>query len=746
MFHRSRYHPQLVCSRILLRALVLIGLLLITHHSSLITVRGQSATATLSGTVVDSNSAVIPDARITLLNNATSLKRQTTTNDDGYFTLPLLPPGTYTLTTQRDGFTTAKIPDLTLNVGDQRSLQIQLKAGDVKAEVQITSDAPLINESPAVATTIDRQFVENLPLNGRSFQSLFTLTPGVVLTAAGGLTSRGQFSVNGQRPDSNYITVDGVSANLGVQSDTGIGQEAAGALPGLAATGGTNNLVSIDALQEFRILTSTYAPEYGRMPGGQISLVTRSGTNQFRGSVFNYLRNDVFDANDWFANRSNLPKPRLRQNSFGGVLGGPVLKNRTFFFASYEGLRLRQPLTGTSEVPSLASRDAAPASIKPFLNAFPRPNGPETSNGLALHSASFSNPISFDSASVRIDHILTSRMTVFGRYNYAPSNSIIRARFGGALNQYRPLRLITRTLTGGASFVISPRVINDLRLNWSKHRGSESNELDELGGAIPMTREGFLPPGVSSETGHFNFDLGGPTRIQLGAGVESVSRQLNLVDNTSVAFGKHQFKFGFDHRRFSYDYVPLSYNATARFAGATGAVTGQVISGGNILAFAGSRFITTDTFSAYMQDAWKPAARLTITYGFRWELNAYPSERNGNDPPALVGLDNPATISLAPVGTPLWKTRYRNLAPRVGIALQLVETPGHETVLRGGFGIFYDLVYGSVLNAFSEGWPSLTRGQYRLVPHSRSVPQTRRHQVWNRCYRQIGRSSLLTLT
>src|SRR5262249_46682404 len=158
-----------------------------------------------------------------------------------------------------------------------------------------------------------------------------------------------------------------------------------------------------DALEEFRIQTSAFAPEYGRTPGGQVSIVTRSGTNQFHGSAFDYFRNDKLDANNWFANQTGQPRPPERQNDFGGVLGGPVVLDRTFFFFSYEGLRLRQPQTVVSaSVPSLASRQSAPAALQPFLNAYPLPNGPDLAGGFAQENASFSNPSSLDSTGIRI--------------------------------------------------------------------------------------------------------------------------------------------------------------------------------------------------------------------------------------------------------------------------------------------------------------------------------------------------------
>ncbi len=240
----KRHHPLLLAPRSLL-LLALCPLLFAFANA-------QTTSATLSGTVEDEQGAVIPGAEVTVLNPSTALQRQTTTNGQGYFTVTLLPPGTYTVTVRRDGFAPIEAKNVILNVGDQKALQIQLKAGDVNATIQVINEAPLIEESPAVSTVVDRQFVENMPLNGRSFQSLIQLAPGVVLTKATD-SNAGQFSVNGQRADANYFTVDGASANIGVAGGTQIVQAGGGALPGLSVAGGTNNLVSVDAMQEFRI-------------------------------------------------------------------------------------------------------------------------------------------------------------------------------------------------------------------------------------------------------------------------------------------------------------------------------------------------------------------------------------------------------------------------------------------------------------------------------------------------------------
>ncbi len=198
---------------------------------------------------------------------------------------------------------------MTVNVQDHLEQNFKLAVGSVSESVTVDGGAPLVNtESAAVSTVVDRQFAENLPLNGRSFQTLIQLTPGVVLTTNNGLDT-GQFSVNGQRASSNYWMVDGVSANIGIGTSTTPGNGLGGTLGSFSVLGGTNSLVSVDALQEFRIQTSTFAPEFGRTPGGQISIVTRSGTNQFHGTAFDYVRNDIFDANNWFNGVNNESDP-----------------------------------------------------------------------------------------------------------------------------------------------------------------------------------------------------------------------------------------------------------------------------------------------------------------------------------------------------------------------------------------------------------------------------------------------------
>src|SRR5882672_11109882 len=368
----------------MLRAATLAFLLFV----SLTAAQAQSTNASLTGRITDPSKAVIVDAKIAAISAGTNVRYETTTNGSGWYHLANLPPSLYRIEIEKTGFKKLIKQEVILHVQDVLEIDFEMALGDISETVTVETGAPFVNtESATVSTVIDRTFVENLPLNGRSFQNLIMLTPGAVLTPAV-FDDQGQFSVNGQRADANYFTVDGVSANFGVTGYGALVQTASGALPALSAAGGTNSLVSVDAMQEFRIQTSSFAPEFGRTPGGQISIVTRSGTNAFHGTVFEYFRNDVLDAKDWFVNFNGLTKPAERQNDFGGVFGGPVLKDKAFFFFSYEGLRLRQPATQQTVVPDAASRLQAPASMQPFLNAYPVANGPQAGTGLAQFNAS----------------------------------------------------------------------------------------------------------------------------------------------------------------------------------------------------------------------------------------------------------------------------------------------------------------------------------------------------------------------
>src|SRR5260370_28440639 len=394
--------------------------------------------------------------------------------------------------------------------------------------------------------------------------------------------------------------VDGVSANIGIglTSNGNVGNGFGGALGSFSVLGGTNSLVSVDALQEFRIQTSTYAPEFGRTPGAQISIVTRSGANRFHGTAFDYFRNDILDANNWFADSAGLAKPQERQNDFGGTFSGPIARDHTFFFFSYEGLRLRLPKTELTTVPCDATcagagnaRAAAVSAMQPYLNAYPLPNGPEvltpcTPNvngcpasgeqptGAAGFNSSFSNPATLDAYSLRVDHRLNDKLSLFGRYNYSPSKIGNRGGSGGlgALSVLEEDRITTQTATVGTTWIISPAVTNDLRFNYSRVSASSKSDLTTFGSAVPLASLGF-PSSFTNQNADLVFDLfalkNPGFQLLVGRGAQNLQRQINIVDNLSVQHGSHNLKLGVDFRRLSPRISPPLYGQFALFFSVT---------------------------------------------------------------------------------------------------------------------------------------------------------------------------------
>jgi len=648
-------------------------------------------TAELSGTVRDPSHAILTGASVAIRNQDSGAERTTTTNQDGVYNFPFLTPGTYVLEVRATGFRPGTTTSLRLEVAQTARLDFVLELASTEESVNVVAGAtPVRSESAAVSTVIDRQFIETLPLNGRSLQSLIALTPGVVLTKAS-FGEQGQFSVNGQRANANYFMIDGIGANIGVSAGLTLVQSASGSLPGLGATGGTNTLVAVESMQEFRVQTSTYAPEYGRMPGAQVSIVTRAGTNQFHGSLFDFFRNDALDARDWFANQQSLPKPRLRQNDFGGVLGGPVMRNRTFFFASYEGLRLLQPQVEISDVPSIDTRKQAVRSIQPFLNSFPIPNRPPTRFGFAPFVATFTDRSSLDATSVRVDHMIGQRATLFGRYNHAPS--ITTARLF-AINNPTDTISSTDTITLGTTVLISTRLTNDFRANFSRATGESYSRLDNFGGATPLDPAVLFPPklNVKEAFGGFFIPSGLHSSYYLGKNVANAQRQYNVVDSLSFINGGHQFKFGMDWRQIATYNGARSYDQFAYFATPQAAAVG--VASSVIIEAQDPGSILFRNLSVLAQDAWKIRPRLTLTYGARWEINPAPEGGPGHPLYTFRNYQDPRNLQLAPVGTEFYATTWRNIAPRIGIAYELLRSPSWGITLRGGWGLFYDLGSG----------------------------------------------------
>lgn len=702
------------------------------------TASAQSATATLGGIITDPSGAVVPGVAVTILKLSSGAERQTATGDTGAFTVTLLPPGRYLLRAVRQGFAPLEVPDIVLNVGDQVVLHLRLDLEKIGESLTVTATAPRVSTSAAVSTVVDQQFIENIPLNGRSFQSLIALTPGVVLVPSFGANQAGQFSVNGQRASGTAFTIDGVSANFAAAPGGTGGSSNTGNLPALTTFGTTQSLASVDALLEFNVQTSGYSAEYGRQTGGQISIITRSGSNTLHGGLFDYVRNDAFDARDFF--NTTGPKPAERQNDFGGTLGGPVIvpglfdgHNRTFYFFSYEGLRLRQPQYSLTNVPTVALRQQARAGVKPILDSFPLPNGRDLGNGLAEFGSGYSDPSRLDATSVRVDHT-TGRLTLFGRYSIAPSETSTRAA-GQNLASITVSQLRSQTITVGATTTFSPGMANELRANYSGNRSIRKAQVDEFGGAVPVPIDALIPSQYISESAIATAQLTNwPGRTSTGnpaAGpvipdaVDTSQAQVNIVDNFLWTFRAHQLKFGVDYRRLTPISAVNTYQLST-FFGSSAEVAAGVAGIGSV----GSNTMLQPSFlnlSAYAQDKWQVSPRLTLDLGLRWDINPASSDRGGNTPLAVTQISNLATMQLAPLGTERWRTTYDNFGPRLGLAYRLFDRPARETVVRGGFGVYFDGDLDAGSAGFNSTYPffinrSLTNVGYPLNPTQLAPP------------------------
>lgn len=680
----------------------------------------QSTNATISGGVTDPSGNFIPNAAVEIANDATGLVYSATTNNSGMYLVPILPPGRYHVQVSKPGFKTIIKADLVLNVQSALALNFILPIGATSESVTVSASSAAINTADAsVSTVIDRKFVENIPLNGRSLQDLISMTPGIVTqspqNASQNLGFSGDFSVNGQRTESNYYIVDGISGNSGAGNGHGGPQAAnAGALNISTALGTTQSLISVDALQEFRVQSSTYSAEYGRAPGGQFSIATRSGTNTIHGTIFDYLRNNYFDANDWFNDRYGIAQPALRQNDFGGTAGGPVWipriydgRKRSFFFISHEGLRLTQPQAASLQyVPSTSLRQNA-FGLQAILNAFPVPTAAEIQipcdndsyqcpsgspvgtpvpSGLSPFTGASSLPARINSTSLRIDHSLSSKLTVFFRFGDTPSAGSARS-----LSALTKTHFDSRTYTAGAASQFSHRIYDDFRIGYSQAVSTLTTAIDSFGGASTIN----LPQAVGAGGSTYPYPVFEIFIPSIGAAAltatnsNNTNRQWNVVNTSSMSVAQHELKFGIDYRRINSPLNPASPLIEPFYETSQQVVQNQALE--VILAKSIAATPIFNEFAAFAQDNWHITRRLSLSLGIRWDVDPPPHEAHGNDAYTLSGsFTNPVSLTLAARGTPLWKTTYYNFVPRLGLAWQAHTNPGWETVVRAGGGVFFD--------------------------------------------------------
>lgn len=743
-------------------------------------IQAQVSSASLQGNITDSSNAAVSHARVTIENGSTGVEMHLMSNEAGVFSAPSIEPGSYRLRIGKEGFAEVAIDNVTLNVGDRKVFQIKLRVSSAHESITVDGSGLTLNTTDAsVSTVIDRKFVQNIPLNGRSFQDLISMTPGVVTQSPqsqSSLASNGDFSVNGQRTESNYYTVDGVAGNVSAGTGSGVPQAAnSGSIASSTALGTTQSLISVDALQEFRVQSSTYSAEYGRSPGGQFSLVTRSGTNELHGTAYDYLRNNYFDSNDWFNDHYRKAISPLRQNDFGGTLGGSISlprlysgKDRSFYFLSYEGLRLSQPQAASLEyVPDKALRTAAPVALRSILNAFPLPSvrgADYPSSGLAEFTEPYSLPAEIDSLSVRLDQRLFSNSFAFVRIGHTSSNAHSRT-----LSAITKQQLDSDTYTLGLTSQVTNRLSNDFRAEYAVSRSSQKGTLDAFGGAVPTDFSDAL--GIGGYAGAYpGWELYVP-----GVGYASLTltntrnqgHQINLVDTMSETVASHQLRYGIDYRRIVSSLDPPSPYVFAVYLGNQAVLSNNAYYVDIVKSLAATPVF--NQFAAFLQDEWRVFPRFSISVGTRWEVNPPPSEAHGNQAYTLLGnLAQPSSVKLAPRGTALWRTPWYNFAPRLGVAWTVSDHENFETILRAGAGVFFDtdnqvatqgfnafgfaasqLDYGAALPVTSAqvGFPISSGTPYTNVwafPSHLQLPYTLQ---WNVAVEQaLGKSQTLSLS
>ena len=691
------------CVRKLKFALVVCLAAVLLLCSSAIT--AQTFRGTILGTVTDSTGASIAGAAVGVKNINTGLSRTVTTSDDGTYSVPELPIGTYSVTVEKAGFKQGVVTGIRVEVSSERRADVALQTGEVAIRVEVNAD-----ELPQVESTsnvlggiVESKVVTNLPVNGRDYQKLIFLVPGVSgspdqITDSPG--SYGVFSVNGARGRSNNFLLDGTDMNDGYRNDPAINEA------GVFGTPAT--ILPVEAIAELRV-ASNFEAEYGRSAGGVINVVTKSGTNQWHGSAFEFFRNTDLNARNYF-NRVPEPQQPFHNNQFGGSLGGPIVHDKTFFFLDYEAMRETGKEASPACVPTAADFATATAAIggsaniNPViakllaLNPWPQPTDPSTdclADGEGTNAAlatPFSNRV--DSAIVKIDHSFNPSNLLTGRYYIGDSDqSFPLALVGGGLlpnyNTFTPTRVQLISLSYVST--ITPTIVNEARLGW--------NRFAE--GFFPQDRK-FDPASIGLNTGVSKQNFGLPiiavaNLAQLGADKgdprQRVDTNWHYIDNVSWKAGKHDIKFGFEFRRTSISQIfnrrfrgglnfkDSSSNLLAFEDFLSGTPTGGIQYAGDT-----NRNTFQNSYSGYVQDSVHLHRKFVLNLGLRYDYYGIAQEKKGQ----FTSVD-PATGNLSLVGqSRLYQPDYNNWAPRVSVAWDL--TGRGTSVLRAGYGIFYDAI------------------------------------------------------
>jgi hypothetical protein len=614
--------------------------LLVTLSFLICPLAGQDR-ATINGTVTDPSGAVVEGAKVEMNSTATGLHRDAMTGSSGIYVFASLPVGTYSISVSKPGFKRYDVQAVDLLFGQVRTVDLRLRLGTASEPVAVSASVESLNRNNAeVDGVIESPQIREIPLNGRNWATLMTLTPGAVNTGGG---SQRDIRFNGHSLDDSNFTFDGIDTS-GVQEQTQK-QE-------------TRLNISLDSIAEFRVSTGVYTAESGAAGGAQINVVSKTGSNQFHGTLYDYLRNDKLDTRSPF-DSSQIPPFRL--NQFGAQLGGPILKNKAFFFVNYEGLRQSLGQTLIGFVPSASFRaqvlNASPV-LKPIIDAYPIGQTPIDLNTDQL-TVQGHNTVREDSGTFRLDYRFSDQSTAFVRYNI--DNAYI-VNPNDALGSRNVIPIIPQNLVLQFQHIFSPQTLNETKFGLNRANYHSWNY-------------GTSPISVSSPY----FDSLSDNTLDAEIGTT-----FSYIDNLTMVRGRHTLKVGVDIRRIrlnnsgnairdsSIDYSSLS-DFIHNNADSVSVLEGEGIRGDRRTFYMG-----------YAQDEFKATPNLTFNLGLRYEFYSVAHEILNR---AAV-VDIRGCGGFCPTGTPFYSPNYNDWGPRIGAAW-VPSALGGKTVIRGGFGIFY---------------------------------------------------------
>jgi len=675
--------------RVLLSAAILfVGTLLCGNQAN-----AQVAGATLSGTVKDASGAAVPNAQVSVKNVATATTRDVSADSAGFYTVPNLLPGDYEVRFSAQGFKTEISSGVNLTVGAQQVLNATLQVGQISQQVTVTGEAPIVElASSAISGEVSATTVRELPLNGRSWTDLAALSPGVDtihtqvdFSAGSDRGNRGfgqQLTISGARPQQNNYRLDGVSLN-----------DYANGAPG-SVLGGN---LGVDAIQEFSVLTSNYSAEYGKTSGGVVNAVTRSGTNAFHGSAYEFLRNSKLDAANFFEQGQRSP---FKRNQFGGDIGGPIIKDRTFFFADYEGIRQSQGIPNVDSVPSPNARQGilssgnvtVSAAAKAYLALYPTPAA--CGQDVCPFIFSGQQVINENFFTSRLDHKFSDKDSILGTYLFDRTTYNAPDGFDNVELGHRTAR---QFVVAEETHTFKPTFVNSARFGYNRDYVNDNQSLSALNPAAALTSLGAFPMRDAAFV-----NIGGATSMSGGVGGLPTYiyhwNSFQAYDDAFVTRGTHSIKFGVAvERMLSYSVADTDPNGVWFFPDLPSFLQNAPNKfQGGLHTTVTPRNLRQTLVGAYVQDDWRARPSLTLNLGLRYEMTTVPTETNGK----FINLRNLAdqfpvcgtVTTLAGLqacsgpGALFSNPTLRNFEPRVGFAWDALHNG--KLAIRGGAGMF----------------------------------------------------------